>query len=245
MKIATRAYLSIQHVQGLSYLHREAHRLRDVLAADRNDANRSAYRAICASAIFTSGAFLEALINEIYAEIVDGGPHIDVGRTSEMVRALWRRDIPRTARFATLEKYQILLDILGKPAFEAGASHYQDADAVVRLRNALIHYEPESVVIMSADPNELTIQKMQKQLSGKFPQDDFENGFFSFFPDRCLCAGSVAWAKRSVIDFADEFFRRIDHAPIYNHVRDDGKKPNPLQGTPAKASSIEPDGRRS
>jgi hypothetical protein len=218
-KVEVRAYLSVQHYQGLVYLSSEATRLREVLKADRSEQNRSAYRAICVSGILTEVAFVEALINEIYADIVDGGAEVKVSERAEVVRSKWRDGIPRGPKFSILTKYELLLDFLGKKPLPKGFRIVDNVDALIDLRNSLTHFRPEDVVIMAGDAGIITVQKLQRRLLKKFPLDDFDSGFFAFFPDACLCAGAVEWGKKSVVDFADDYFQRIGCRPIYAHVR--------------------------
>jgi hypothetical protein len=61
--------------------------------------------------------------------------------------------------------------------------------------------------------------KLSRQLSGKFDDNTLMRGSGNpWFPDKCLGHGCCAWAVRSVIAFADDFFGRIGVEPNYQKI---------------------------
>jgi hypothetical protein len=91
-------------------------------------------------------------------------------------------------------------------------------DCLIKLRNALVHYEPEWTINIS-DTEKITVQKFEKILKGKFQLNPLTGEGNSFFPDKCLGHGCAEWAVKSSIMFADEFFLRMRLKPTYDHVR--------------------------
>ena len=72
------------------------------------------YNAFFIGGLISSASFIECYINEIFTEIWQD----DFGRTFpiekvELIKKMWEKGIPRTARYRVLEKYDILLDFLG------------------------------------------------------------------------------------------------------------------------------------
>jgi hypothetical protein len=126
--------------------------------------------------ILSSVAFLEAAVNEVYADAADDS------NPSEVIRSIgegYAMEMPKevrgllagwwnTERFRvgarTLEKYEAALKAAGGEAFDSGAQPYQDVSLLIRLRNALIHFEPISHHKGDAEPTGL-----EQTLSGKFP----------------------------------------------------------------------------
>ena len=75
--IGLQTYYSIQHVQAAAYMARQAARVEADLTGDTAP-EAVALKAYVSSALFSSVAFLEALVNEIYADAIrpDGGAPI-------------------------------------------------------------------------------------------------------------------------------------------------------------------------
>ena len=91
-----------------------------------------------------------------------------------------------------------------------------------KLRNALIHYEPESILI-GEDPT--TVQEMhnlEKQLGGKFDLNQLMEGTKNpFYPNKCLGHGCANWAVESTTAFVREFSRKMGTRVIFEEVLDD------------------------
>lgn len=98
---------------------------------------------------------------------------------------------------------------------------YQDVDLLIKLRNALIHYEPESIISISDIPDKpVTEHKFEKRLQYKFKLNPLTGPGNPFYPDKVLGHGCCEWAIKNCISFTDEFFERIDAKPTYEHVKD-------------------------
>jgi len=114
----------------------------------------------------------------------------------------------------TLSRYDIVLQLLRKPAFDKGAPPYQDASLVVKLRNELIHYKSRWGEELDQD----------KTISGlkllNFNKPSFIHPSNNFFPLQCLSASLASWAVATGVSFIDEFYRKLSipsslnaHAP--------------------------------
>jgi len=105
---------------------------------------------------------------------------------------------------STLDKYQYLLLLNGQSLFDRGMNPFQDISLVIKLRNVLVHFEPE---IIGAEENK---QKLEKLLEGKFEQCPFySNPSYLFFPHRCLSHGCAKWVVISCIYFVNDFYKKI------------------------------------
>ncbi|MEN6369741.1 MAG: hypothetical protein ABFD77_08605, partial [Thermotogota bacterium] len=93
-------------------------------------------------AILSAVSGLESSINELYLEAQDRGQNSLAGLTPTNVSMLaeWWQELDRRP---TVLKYQMALLICGKEKFSQQSEVYRDADSVLRLRNALVHYKPE------------------------------------------------------------------------------------------------------
>ncbi len=121
-------------------------------------------------------------------------------------------ELKNKSHISLMDKYQLALRFCEIKPFNECENPYQDANLVVRLRNTLIHYKPESI---SPDRD----HKLSKQLNGKFPQ----NGLMiksgnPYFPDKLLGCGCAIWSWRSMELLADSFFQEISIEPNYKKV---------------------------
>ncbi len=172
-----------------------------------------------AASIFASVAFLEACINELFASAEHDNLEMG-GRLPPEERNSLVEMRAYLARLSTLDRFQAGLTLLGKPPFDRGGSPYQDVALLVRLRNALTHYEPRwrpagPEVADSVEESDLTKALAQK----KFSRNPFTGAGNPFFPDHCLGHGCTSWAWQSALAFADEFFGRVGVKPPYDQLR--------------------------
>ena len=171
----------------------------------------------------SSVSFLEATINELFMDSVENpnGRIKDLNRSAvKMFAKMWKKGIPRTAGYPILEKYQIALSLANKKEFDLGASLLQNVTVLVKLRNALVHFEPESVITKSTNEKSLVKQqKLEQQLKGKFKVNPYTGIDNPFFPDKCLSLGCALWALKTTINFADAFFLELGILPTYQKIK--------------------------
>jgi hypothetical protein len=111
-----------------------------------------------------------------------------------------------------LDKYQLVLISSGSRPLARGQALYQDADTLIRVRNELMHYKPES---LGGD----NLHKLEARLRGKFSENKLMEGSGNpFFPDKALGKGCTDWVIASVKRFADNFFTTLGIAPNYRQV---------------------------
>lgn len=219
--VKVRPYLSIQHLFSTTLSTRGAQNEEMVLKRRFTEDRFIRYRSHCITAIMSSVSFLEASINELFMDSYDNRTGLVRDLPESHMQALsqmWKLGIPRTAAYPILDKYQIALTLCGKEQLNRGVSPTQDIHALVRLRNSLVHYEPEWVITQGQEI-EKKQQKIESMLSGRFELNPFTGQNNPFFPDKCLSTGSAVWCLKSVIDFNDLFFVTMGIIPIYEKVR--------------------------
>lgn len=171
------------------------------------------HRARVVAAVVSAASFLEAAVNEIYQDAADGHGVSGDGhiaplspRTRELMSEWWAAVGDRSA---LLDKYQLLLVFAGKAKMDPGASPFQDAWFLISLRNALVHYKPESV---AADVD----HRFTKSLRGKFSDNALMSGAGNpWWPDHALGAGCAEWAFRSAKALADAVCDAVGVSPNY------------------------------
>lgn len=219
LRVSTRTYFSIQHIQSAALFARQA----AVVEADwTKTSDTSLYSSLLAyatGAIFSATAFLEAIINELFA---DSGQNLEGhvkgldAQTIALLAELWNLGIPRRAGYPILDKYQVALTVARKPLFDAAHSPFQDAGILVQLRNNLIHYEPAWVLETDTGaPEAVPTPQLVRKLEGKFAPCPLPLSS----PTKFFGHGCAKWSVLSSVEFADEFFKRMGLLAPYDHVR--------------------------
>lgn len=223
ISITSRTYFSIQHIQSAALFARHAYSIEENYSGVFSGELFSQHRAYVTGSILSSVFFLEASINELFADTVETNSEIAKKLNPAIIQlmaAMWKLEVPRTANFKILQKYQIALALAQKEIFDIKAFPYQDVNLLVKLRNDLVHYEPEWVKLPSSDDFESDdIHRYEKMLRGKFSVNPLTGQGNPFYPDKCLGYGCAAWAVNSSIKFTDDFFSRLGLLSFYDHVR--------------------------
>jgi hypothetical protein len=214
-----RIYYSTYHLCAARLFAKQAANLEAVDSRPQFDVEERAY---VTATVIAASAFLEAAINEVYADATDRDKLQQTELSSEALhsmRTMWAEfedgDAPRGLNVFT--KYQLCLRLLGKTEIEKDQRIHENAIILVRLRNALTHYKP---TYQEITPSPSGLSKLEKSLLGKFPENRRMAGTGNpFLSDRCLGAGCAAWAVRSAEEYADEFFNRISITPNYRSVQ--------------------------
>ena len=220
--VTVRTYFSIQHILSTALFLSEIEEYESLLDEEYSDDTFIKHRAFCVNAIFSAVSFLEASINELFMDAADNrnGAIKDLAdHEVEALAGMWKLNIPRTASFSIIEKYQIALTLLKKECFNLGSEPAQSVSILIKLRNSLIHYEPEWVTTQSVDEALLKQQKIEKFLRNKFELNRFTGKDNPFFPDKCFSAGLVKWAIDKVLEFTDSFYLNIGLIPPYEKLK--------------------------
>lgn len=219
--ISHRHYLSISHLSAAALFAKQCLELESSSGCTAIDGiERRKHNAYAVSSVIVSAAFLEATINELFADCSEGlyPERINTLPAKHLMGRLWKKGIPRTASFSILEKYEIALELNAKSAIDKSVNPYQDVKLLVELRNALIHYEPETIV--SCGGNDATkLHKFETRFQGKFERNRLTGVGNPFYPDKLLGAGCAKWAVKAAVAFTDAFFQKVGVPATYEHVR--------------------------
>lgn len=104
---------------------------------------------------------------------------------------------------STLDRFDLMLHLLGKSPIDHGQEPYQSASLVVRLRNEIVHYK-------SRWGAEMKSTKLYKALlaCGHKPPPFMPEGV-NYFPLRCLNADLAAWCVTGTVAFLDLVYSRL------------------------------------
>jgi hypothetical protein len=223
MPVKSRSYFSWQHILAARLFAYKAGEVERTPGPYFRNLTQTEHTAFVTGAIFSAAAFLEATINELLADAAEpnGGHLAPLGAsTVKTIAEMWDHGVPRTARFPVVEKYEIALTLAGRPAMDRGGAAYRDAVLLAKLRNALIHYEPDWL----PDPDTPSTvphpdDKWGKQFAKRFPMNTKANDQAPFFPTRMLGYGCARWSVQAAVTFADQFFVRLGLMAPYQPLR--------------------------
>ena len=223
--ITLRSYLSTHHICAAALFAQEARTIEARGQEGKPEGDRFTWflrhRAFVIGSVLSSVAFLEGAVNEFFSDVAEEhGENVkDMAReTKAAIRGSWEQK--KIRRAGLLKKYQIALDRAGVEPLQADATPHHDATLLVRLRNELVHYAPESVPAgRPSDSSTTRAHKLELALAGKFALNPLMANGNPFWPDKCLGFGCAKWAMESALALADEFFKRIDWTPNYEHLR--------------------------
>ncbi len=223
--MSMQTFFSIQHVRAATYFARESARLQKRMKKSATTLQLSTpLKATVTAALFSSVAFLEATINEIYAEAEKENGllgSIDPN-ASKLIAYLWESG--EIDRASVMNKFSILLAAASRDPLDKGSKTCQEVKSLISLRNALMHYKSSWLDIGTEGmvrKGALTNSGLIKSISSSFewlPGSSRSDGWMS--------ADCAIWSAESSINYANYFFERLDIVPTYSHVLEDLKLPD-------------------
>ena len=123
-------------------------------------------------------ASLESYANEMYFEGSILGSALTPAAAQELARLVDKESV--------LRKYSMALAVRTDKQLDLGSAPVQNVDALIKLRNAVVHFRPEWFMPSTFLPNE------------------------PIFPHSWASASFATWALRSTVDFLEHFYAEID-----------------------------------
>ncbi len=219
--VSVQTYYSIQHVRAAAFFAREMRALETRLHGTVwREADNVAGLGYVAATLFSAVGFLEALVNEIYADSLtqDGHhlKHLGPEALKRVAAGAVDRDIQRSP---VTDKFKDLLLAAGKKPLLKGSRVSQDAQLVIDLRNELTHYKAAFFDMGSPGMNRkgaFVDGKLKRAIQTKFaPRDGSTNQANSW-----MGAGCASWSVGAVISYAEATSAALDMRPLHAHVRE-------------------------
>lgn len=152
--------------------------------------------ASASAAVFTSVAALESYANELFIDHKRVFPQLRV----EVMAKLWELYEQKP----TLEKFEFALLLKEGPTFDRGGSPFQEVFAIMKLRNALIHFKPEWFSEQEEHAKISALLQHRATLSPFFPPSE------PLFPRGWASYKTVKWVINSAVAFLLDFERRAE-----------------------------------
>jgi len=217
--VKSRLYLSLQHIQSACLFARRSGQIEKEYDGNFSTELLTEYWAYVTASIFTAVSFLEATINELFADAEEKYSENPLDSNTKALMADKWKSISEKRRTTMMDKFDIALTVAGKPIFNPEEKPAQDVVLIVKLRNSLIHYYPEWMNDGTTASMITTKKKFIKGLIRKFPTSPLMSKNNPFFPDKCLSYGCARWAVESSLAYSDWFYARLGVSAPYEHIR--------------------------
>lgn len=229
-EIRFRDCLSVRYLQSAALLCRLAYAIEKEHAKTGTISSESSlmHEAFTLNAVLSAVSFLESLINELYSDATDDAPPPNCEKTELLFNTIARewRNAKNFDRAPLLMKYQKILALSGSQPFPESDPAYVNVGNLVKLRNFLLHYRKEWVVLTETGrPTRPSCgtetEKFGTILGRAFRENPLARKEGPFFPDRCLGHGCAEWAVLNSLIFADTFFGKLGIPVAYEGIRKD------------------------
>lgn len=140
--------------------------------------------------ITSAAAALECYANEFYADGQAQGPHLNPVSSALFAELIDRQSV--------LDKYKFALAVRSAKRLDLGQNIVQNVDALIKLRNAIVHFQPEW--LDERDKHE----RLSRQLEARFKKSIFLPNEH-MFPQAWASGSCAVWAIQSVVNFIDYF----------------------------------------
>ncbi|WP_431064830.1 hypothetical protein [Methylotuvimicrobium sp.] len=194
MKLRQRSAFAVQHIMAAARFSRMCGEIESAYEDQPLGNFFDTQIGAVSATVMLATASIESNINEYLCEPEQVFPNLSGESPHSLVRLLEQKSI--------LEKYQAVLSFRGVAEYPAGESPYQDVDALIKLRNALVHFKPEW-----HDEQELH-RKIEGRLKGRFEINPAIGGNGVFFPQQCMSYGCTRWAVNTSLTFMKDFSKR-------------------------------------
>ena len=227
--IRIRDCFSVKYIQSAAFFCRMAWQIEaDYDTSGKISADqRLRHEAFVLNAVFSSVAFLEATINELWSDAADDAYCFPDEKTEALLRAIgekWNNE-NYFDRTPLPLKYQKVLEIGGLPIFPENDPDFLGIKEIIAIRNYLMHYRREWIPLPTGHESvEDAGQHMEPfghQLAGRFAPSPFAAANLPFFPDRCLGHGCAQWAVKTSLAFTDRFFDVLGLPSSYEGIREE------------------------
>lgn len=208
-----RHYLSYTLLGAAQRQASEAYEI-EVRRPDGLDPDATRHAELVTTSLIASAALLDAFINELFSDAADAGPTMfDLDEQSyTRLRDWWRLQNPDRSP-DTMTKYDMLRVLTNAPPLDRGSEPAQSANLLIKLRNSLVHYKPETV--WEGDDH-----RLMARYRGKFETSTMPGTLSRTWP-LFLGADAARWGWRTAESLVRQEAARAGYRSSWLRPRDD------------------------
>jgi hypothetical protein len=182
-----------QHMRAATIFRDHVHDLELAHAGSGLGDHFELIRSYASACLMSTASSLEALINEYFI-----APNCKLRSTfHDFDREFWGKG--GVERWGIFVKYQHALKLLNLPLMDEASDVYQDSDALINLRNSLVHHKP------TWDPDQPNKASLTSYLWGKYDISPFVSANDDFVTMQSMSYGCCKWAIDTAFAFIHEF----------------------------------------
>jgi hypothetical protein len=201
-----RVNMSVPHLLSAAILCRRVRELEQASAGRKFGEFWHDIFANASGAVFTAVAAMESYANELFIDHKTNFPELH----EDVMAKLWELFEQK----ATLDKFEFAVLLKKGQPLDRSASPYQDVDAIIRLRNGLIHFKPEWFSAQEEHAKLSARLNHRATLSPFFPSTE------PMFPRGRTSHATIVWIVRSVLEFLLTVERSSSLPPRIGKIRD-------------------------
>jgi hypothetical protein len=204
VRVGSHQYFAKEHLRAAQFMAESCQRREQQCERDGITGLDRETRYYALAAIVESTAFLEAVVNELWHDVstsadIPNNPYLE-GLDQRAVGTL--RELGTKSRVErslnVLDKYDLTLLCAGEVPIDRGRSPAQDVVALIKARNALVHFKPE----MHWDDD---VHDLERQIKHRVPPNPLMQGAGPWFPHHLLGAGVARWAWENSVELVEEW----------------------------------------
>jgi hypothetical protein len=208
--LQVRYSFTAQFLRGSAIFATHAHQI-ETVADPVSEELQAEHRSYVVGAVIQCAAALEAEVSEI----LEHGPghHLGSNGLDAAARDFLQPLADVIDSRPTLQRYELVLHLLRKPALDPGRAPYQAVNLLIKLRNELIHYHSKWGTAMD---REKFFKSLRHLRLDKAP---FTSPHSNFFPHKFLSASLASWSVNSTVAFINNFYTVLGiDSPLKAHA---------------------------
>ncbi|MHC4326887.1 MAG: hypothetical protein ACYSWW_02045, partial [Planctomycetota bacterium] len=120
---------------------------------------------------------------------------------------------PEDKRRGIIEKYQLGLLLNKKPLLKFDKEPFESFQYLIRFRNSLVHYNPES------DQDFRSSRKLERSLRSKIEESSFTNRRDPFLTKRAMSYSCARWAVNTALTFSKEYCKILKIQDKFSNLK--------------------------
>ena len=197
----SRYSFTAQFIMGSAIFADRSHAIEGIDASTIDEKMRAEHLSYVVSAVVQCAAALESEISEI--TLHGPGHHLGSNRLDVVARDFLEPLMDVIDDQSTLQRYELVLHLLKKPAIAKGGQIHENADLLIKLRNELIHYKSKWGPEMDRQKFFSRLQRLGLEK----PPFILPNA--NFFPHRCMSASLASWSVMAAVAYINDFYKNL------------------------------------
>lgn len=232
----------MDNISAALFLSKKTKEIEEEYIYKRTEFQTLEHKSYCYSTVYTVVGFLEASINDLFANALDNFKDQMIGIEDKIaILASYKKnneydklkkEVREYSKTKIIRKYQFALQLLGKPFIESNNERMVDLISLIYIRNTFTHHSATWRKCGSESQSEYDI------LKNRFEENPYyKDKGNPFFPDKLLGYGFLNWSIDLSIRFVKEYYNMIGLQYFFLNRLDEKLEENSLSKSKEKIKS--------